>query len=57
MIKQIGLESRRDISDLAGGVNVHLFLFVKIKKDWMNDVESYEMMDIDKLPNKKIPRK
>lgn len=49
MIKQIGLEARRDISEIAGA-KVHLFLFVKVKKDWMHDVESYERIDVDKLP-------
>jgi len=51
MIKQIGLEAREDIS-LIAQTKVHLFLFVKIKKDWMSDVESYEMFDVDKLPKK-----
>jgi GTP-binding protein Era len=57
MIKQIGLESRRDISEIAGGANVHLFLFVKVKKNWMNDIESYEIADVEKLPNQKISKK
>lgn len=41
MIKKIGEESRADLS-LIAATNVHLFLFVKVKKDWMNDSESYE---------------
>ena len=49
MIKQIGLEARTDIAEIAGS-KVHLFLFVKVKKDWMNDVESYESLDVKKLP-------
>jgi GTP-binding protein Era len=49
MIKQIGLEARTDIAEIAGA-KVHLFLFVKVKKDWMNDVESYESLDVEKLP-------
>ncbi len=52
MIKQIGLEARRDISEIAGA-NAHLFLFVKVKKNWMNDLESYETVDVEKLPRKK----
>lgn len=52
MIKEIGLEARKDIAEIAGA-KVHLFLFVKVKKDWMNDVESYESLDVDKLPKKK----
>jgi len=51
MIKQIGLEARNDIGEIAG-TKVHLFLFVKVKKDWMNDVESYEMVDVEKLLKK-----
>jgi GTP-binding protein Era len=50
MIKQLGLESRADISAIAGA-KVHLFLFVKVKKDWMNHSESYERLDVDKIPN------
>lgn len=50
MIKEVGLESRKDISEMAGCKKVHLFLFVKVKKDWMNEVESYEVLDVDKLP-------
>jgi GTP-binding protein Era len=52
MIKEIGAEARKDIAEIAGA-KVHLFLFVKVKKDWMNDVESYESLDVDKLPKKK----
>jgi len=52
MIKQIGLEARRDISEIAGGPTVHLFLFVKVKKDWMNHIESYEMTDTPNLIKK-----
>ncbi len=57
MIKQVGLEARKDISEIAGGVKVHLFLFAKVQKDWMNRVENYEMTDIQKLPNQKISKK
>jgi GTP-binding protein Era len=52
MIKEIGLEARNDISKISG-TKVHLFLFVKVKKDWMNDVESYESLDVEKLPKAK----
>ena len=48
MIKQIGLEARADIAEIAGA-KVHLFLFVKVKKDWMNDSENYEIIDVAKL--------
>lgn len=55
-IRDIGFESRKDISDIAGR-KVHLFLFVKVKKNWMNTLESYEAMDVEKIPNKKIRKK
>ena len=49
MIKEIGEEARRDFSEIAG-TKVHLFLFVKVKPNWMNSVENYEMIDVEKLP-------
>lgn len=49
MIKQIGFDSRRDFCEIAG-VPVHLYLFVKVKPNWMNSVENYEMIDVEKLP-------
>ena len=51
MIKEIGEESRKDLAKIAG-VKVHLFLFVKVKEGWKNDVESYERVDVEKLPKK-----
>src|SRR3989338_4393089 len=36
MIKNVVEEARKDLSMIAGA-KVHLFLFVKVKKDWMND--------------------
>ncbi len=38
MIKEIGTEARHDIGEIAQ-TKIHLFLFVKVKKDWMNDSE------------------
>jgi GTP-binding protein Era len=52
LIKKIGSESRRDIADVCGS-RVALYLFVKIERDWMNHIENYEMVDIEKLPQKK----
>jgi GTP-binding protein Era len=52
MIKQIGQEARTDIAEIAG-TKVHLFLFVKVKENWMNDSENYEMMDVNKIPKNK----
>ncbi len=51
MIKQVGEESRCDLQEIIGN-KVHLFLFVKVKKDWMNDAESYESLGVEKLPKK-----
>ena len=51
MIKQVGNEARQDISQIAQA-KCHLFLFVKVQKDWMNDSESYEVLDVEKLPRK-----
>lgn len=56
LIKEIGSESRADLSEIAGS-KVHLFLFVKVKKDWMSDLESYEIIDVEKIPNQKIRKK
>jgi GTP-binding protein Era len=51
LIKKIGQESRMDIAKITNS-KVHLYLFVKVKDDWMNSSENYEIIDIDKLPNK-----
>lgn len=51
-IKEISQEARNDLSEIAGS-KVHLYLFVKVKKNWMNDQESYEMIDTAKLLNNK----
>ena len=50
MIKKLGQDSRLDIAEIAGA-KVHLFLFVKVKQDWMRDIENFEKIDIEKLPN------
>jgi GTP-binding protein Era len=52
LIKEIGTESRLELSAIVGK-RVSLYLFVKVKKDWMNDVESYEMIDVEKVPKNK----
>jgi GTP-binding protein Era len=49
LIKQIGFDSRQEIAKIAGSV-IHLYLFIKVKEDWMNSVASYEMIDIDNIP-------
>jgi GTP-binding protein Era len=50
MIKKLGQDSRLDIAEIAG-TKVHLFLFVKVKQDWMRNIENFEKIDIEKLPN------
>lgn len=40
LLKEIGSEAREDIGKLVNA-KVHLFLFVKIKDDWMADQENY----------------
>jgi len=45
-IKKVGADSRRDLSDLFGR-KVHLFLFVKVKEKWLDDMERYREMGID----------
>jgi len=50
MIKKLGQDARLDISEIAD-TKVHLFLFVKVKPDWMRDIENFEKIDIEKLPS------
>lgn len=52
MIKEVGQEARNDIAQIVGN-KVHLFLFCKVKEDWMNDTESYEILDVEKMPKLK----
>lgn len=44
LLKEIGLEARKDISDLCQ-TNIHLFLFVKIKENWIRE-------EFDQISNK-----
>lgn len=44
-IKSIGSKARADIADMVGA-KVHLFLFVKVRKDWMHDPERYREMGL-----------
>jgi GTP-binding protein Era len=50
MLKKIGTESRADIKNIVGA-DVHLYLFVKVKDNWMRDLENFEKIDIEKIPN------
>lgn len=45
MIKKIGMLARQDIEKMTE-CKVHLFLFVKIREDWVNDPERYRYMDM-----------
>lgn len=56
LLKQVGSEARKDISKISG-MKTSLYLHVKVKKDWMSHVENYEITDIEKIPNSKIPKK
>lgn len=46
MIKSIGSAARRDIAE-AAEQPVHLFLFVKVRENWMDDPERYRQMGLD----------
>lgn len=43
MIKKIGMEARKNISEMAGQ-KVHLFLFVKVRQKWDENPENYSNM-------------
>ena len=45
-IKRIGILSRKDLERLFG-VRIHLFLFVKFKKNWMEDPSNYTNIGLD----------
>ncbi|MGB3723586.1 MAG: GTPase Era [Pacificimonas sp.] len=45
-IKSIGSDSRAELEDLLGS-KVHLFLTVKVKADWSESRDSYDMMGLD----------
>ncbi len=46
MIRSIGAEARLELEDILE-VRVHLFLFVKVRKDWLDDPERYAEMGIE----------
>ncbi|HVB88952.1 MAG TPA: GTPase Era [Beijerinckiaceae bacterium] len=50
MIKSIGSAARKDIAEAAEHP-VHLFLFVKVRENWMDDPARYREMGLD-LPKK-----
>ena len=45
MIKSIGSAARKDIAEAAEHP-IHLFLFVKVRENWMNDPERYREMGL-----------
>ena len=45
-IKAIGAVSRRELADILEKP-VHLFLFVKVRKDWGDDPERYREMGLE----------
>lgn len=45
LIKRLGKASREELSDLLG-LPVHLFLFVKVRKNWLSDPERYQAMGL-----------
>ena len=45
-IKEIGAQSRLDLED-AFQCRVHLFIFVKVRKNWQDDPERYRALGLD----------
>lgn len=45
-IKQIGSQSRQDLGELFDR-KVHLFLFVKVRENWLNDPERFREMGLE----------
>ena len=45
-IKAIGASARKDIAE-AHGRNVHLFLHVKVRENWLDDPERYRAMGLE----------
>jgi GTP-binding protein Era len=46
MLKSIGMSARKDIME-AADCKVHLFLFVKVRENWIDDPERYREMGLD----------
>ncbi len=45
-IKQVGSQSRKDLAELFDR-KVHLFLFVKVRENWLNDPERFREMGLE----------
>ena len=46
MLKSIGTAARKDIMEAADS-KVHLFLFVKVRENWVDDPERYREMGLE----------
>ena len=44
-VKAIGVAARKDIA-AANGANVHLFLHVKVRENWLDEPERYRAMGL-----------
>ncbi len=53
-LKAIGMAARKEIAE-ANDTKVHLFLFVKVREDWLDDPERYRAMGLEfpKEPKKR----
>ena len=45
-VKQVCMAARKDLADIYG-VDVHLFLFVKVRENWLDDPERYREMGLN----------
>ena len=45
-LKRIGSQARRELEDIFER-RVHLFLFVKVRENWLNDPERYREMGLE----------
>ena len=45
-IKRVGMTSRKELEELLN-CKIHLFLFVKYKKNWMEDPRKYSSIGLD----------
>ena len=46
MLKSIGMAARKDIAE-AAETKIHLFLFVKVRENWIDDPERYREMGLE----------
>jgi GTP-binding protein Era len=46
MLKSIGMSARKDIAE-AAETKIHLFLFVKVRENWIDDPERYREMGLE----------